>query len=147
MRCPYKMVWLYQETGMSWETHAGYSTESPQEMRQREEDPSWRKVWGICRGFSSGLLSKKHPHTCLNTASFQQRGKGFQAAQLCYCNHKAQAKLDRAALFPWIWFYKLHSSGTPLHCYAEVSGIVSITNKSLCPKFMLDGNLASMAQT
>lgn len=91
------------------------------------------------------FCQKKHSHTCLNTASFQQRGKGFQAAQLCYCNHTAQAKLDRVALFSRIRFYKLHSNGAPLRCYAEVSGIVSITNKSLCPKFMLDGNLASKA--
>lgn len=67
--------------------------------RRHKEDPSWRRAWRICRGFSPGLLLKKRSHTCLNTASFQQRGKGFQAAQLCYCNHTSQAKLDRVALF------------------------------------------------
>lgn len=141
--CPNKMVQLYKETRMLQEPHAGDSGSHCGKSWWHEEDPSQRRAWRICRGFSPGLLSKKHSHTCLNTASFQQRGKGFQTAQLCYCNHTAQAKLDRVALFSRIRFYKLHSSGAPLRCYAEVSGIVSITNKSLCSKFMLDGNLAS----
>lgn len=132
-------------TRMLQEPHAGDSGSHRGKSWWHEEDPSQRRAWRICRGFSPGLLLKKHSHTCLNTASFQQRGKGFQTAQLCYCNHTAQAKLDRVALFSRIRFYKLHSSGAPLRCYAEVSGIVSITNKSLCSKFILDGNLASKA--
>lgn len=146
MRCPKKMVCLYQRTGMSWETHAGDSTVSTG-SQAAGVGPILEEGWGDMQRPQPWSFVKKPSHTCLNTASFQQRGKGVQTAQLCYCNHKAQAKLDRAALFSWIWFYKLHSSGAALRCYAEVSGIVSITNKSLCPKFMLDRNLASIAQT